>query len=79
MYLQFDYPKDRSRDSTVGIATRNGLEGPETNPCRGGGAKLFVAVQTGSEAHPTTYITGTGSFLGVKRPGVALTIDPDVA
>jgi hypothetical protein len=29
-----------------------------------------LSVQTGSEAHPTSYTMGTGgSFRGVKRPG----------
>jgi len=27
------------------------------------------SVQTGPEAHPASYTTRTGSFLGVKRPG----------
>ena len=30
---------------------------------------LSTPVQTGSEAHPASYIMGTGSFPGVKRPG----------
>jgi len=32
-------------------------------------AKFFASIQTGYEAHPTSYTMGTGSFLGVKRPG----------
>jgi len=39
-------------------------------------ARFSATVQTGPEAHPTSYTMGTGSFPGVKRPGVALTIHP---
>jgi len=56
-----------SRDSSVGIATRYGLDGP-------GIESLWVArfsapIRTGSEAHPASYTAGTGSFPGVKRSG----------
>jgi hypothetical protein len=33
------------------------------------GARFFAHVQTGPEAHPASCTMGTGSFLGVKRPG----------
>jgi hypothetical protein len=33
------------------------------------GAIFFAHVQTGPRAHPAFCIMGTGSFLGVKRPG----------
>jgi hypothetical protein len=33
------------------------------------GARFFVHVQTGPGAHPDFCTMGTGSFLGVKRPG----------
>jgi len=33
------------------------------------GARFSAPVQAGPEAHPASYTTGTGSFLGVKRPG----------
>jgi hypothetical protein len=33
------------------------------------GAKYSAPVQTGPGAHPASYIMGTGSFPGVKRPG----------
>ena len=33
------------------------------------GVRFSPPVQTGPEAHPTSYTTGTGSFPGVKRPG----------
>jgi hypothetical protein len=32
-------------------------------------ARFFAHVQTGHEVHPTSCTTGTGSFLGLKRPG----------
>jgi len=40
------------------------------------GARFFAPVQTGSEAHPASYAMGTGSFLGVKRPGHAIDHPP---
>ena len=56
----------RSRDSSVGIATRYGLDGPGIKSrC---GARFSAPVQTGSEAHPASYTMGTGSFPGVKQP-----------
>ena len=33
------------------------------------GARFFAPVQTGPGAHSASYTMGTGSFLGVKRPG----------
>jgi hypothetical protein len=33
------------------------------------GARFSAPVQTGSEAHPASYIVGIGSFPGVKWPG----------
>ena len=51
--------------SSVGIATRYGLDGIE---CRWG-ATFSAPVQTGPGAHPASCTMGTGSFPGVKRPG----------
>ena len=48
-----------SCDSSVGIATRYGLEDPGCNP---GGGKLFAPVQIGPEAHPVSYKTDTWSL-----------------
>ena len=55
-----------NRDSSVGRATRYGLDGTgiETR----WGARFSAPVQTGPEAHPAPYTMGTGSFPGVKRP-----------
>jgi hypothetical protein len=48
-----------SRDSSVGIATGYGLDGP------GFDFSLLHSVQTGSGAHPASYPIGTGgSFAG---------------
>ena len=55
------------RDSSVGIATRYGLDGPGIESWWG--ARFSASVQTGPEAHPASYTMGTGSFLGVKRLG----------
>jgi len=55
------------RDSSVGIAIRFGLDGPGIEFHR---EEIFSApVQTGPGAHPASYAMGTGSLLGVKRPG----------
>jgi hypothetical protein len=53
-----------ARDSSVGVATRYGLDGPEME-FRGG---ISAPVQTGPGAHPASCTKGTGSFPGVKRP-----------
>jgi len=55
------------RDSSVGIATRYGLNvlGIESR----WGARFSAPVQTGPGAHPASYTMGTESFPGVKRPG----------
>jgi hypothetical protein len=55
------------RDSSVGIVTRYGLEGPGIESRWG--ARFSAPVQTGPRAHPPSYTMGTGSFPGVKRPG----------
>jgi hypothetical protein len=55
------------RDSSVGIATGYGLDGPGIESRWE--ARFFAQVQTGPEAHPASCTMGTGSFPGVKRPG----------
>ena len=49
-------------DSSVGIATRYGLDGPGIESRWG--ARFSVSVQTGSGAHPASYAMGTGSIPG---------------
>ena len=53
------------RDSSVGIATRYGLDdkGIESR----WRARFSAPVQTGPGAHPASFTMGTGSFPGVKR------------
>jgi hypothetical protein len=62
-----------SRDSSVGIATGNGLDdqgGGSSSPGRVKNFSLLHIVQTDSGVHPTSYKMGTGgSFPGVKLQG----------
>ena len=66
-YKNFSKSLD-GRDSSVGIATRYGLDCPDIES-RGGGGRFSAPAQTGPGAHPASCTIGTGSFLGVKRPG----------
>ena len=54
------------RDSSVGIATRFGLDGPGIESRLG--ARFSAPVQTGPGAHPASCTMGTGSLPEVKRP-----------
>ena len=65
------------RDSSVGIATRDGLDGPGIESRWG--ARFSAHVQTGPGAHPASYTMGTGSFPGVKRPGCGVDHPPHLA
>ena len=56
----------RGRSSSVGIATRYGLDGPGIESPWG--SRFSASVQTGPGAHPVSYTVGIGSFPGVKRP-----------
>ena len=62
-----------SQDSSVGTATRHGLDGPGIESRWG--ATFSTPVQTGSGAHPASYTMDTGSFPGVKAAG-ALRLTP---
>ena len=55
------------RDSSVGIATRYGLDGPGIESRWG--ASFSAPVHTGPGAHPASYTMGTGSFPGGNWPG----------
>jgi hypothetical protein len=55
-----EYVISVGRDSVVGIATRHGLNGPVID---------YRCGQVRPWGHPASYITGIGSFPGVKRPG----------
>jgi hypothetical protein len=50
------------RDSSVGVATGYGLDGPGIE------TRWERPVQTGPGTHLASSTTGTGLFLGVKRP-----------
>jgi hypothetical protein len=62
------------RDSAVGIATRNGLDGPGIESRWG--TRFSVHVQTGPGSYPAPYAMGRGSLQGVNGRGVALTTHP---
>jgi hypothetical protein len=55
------------RDSSVGIATRYGLDGPVIESWWK--ARFSEPVQTSPRAHPASYTMGNGSFPGAKWPG----------
>ena len=65
------------RDSIVGIATRYGMYGPGIEFLLGG--EIFCTVQAGPGVHPASCTVGTGSFLGVKRPGRDVDNSPHLA
>ena len=69
MTASFIKPKIKygGRDSSGGIATRYGLDGPGIESRWG--ARFSAPVQTGPGAHPASRTMGTESFPGVKRPG----------
>jgi len=58
--------KTAGRDSSVGIATGYGLDGPGIESRWE--AKFPTPVQTGSGTHPASCTMDTGSFSGIKRP-----------
>ena len=57
----------RGRDSSVGIATRYGLDGPGIESRWG--ARFSAPIQTGSGAHPASCTMGTVSFPGINQQG----------
>jgi len=61
-------------DSTVGIVTRYGLDGPGIE--FRWGVRFSATVQTGPGVQPASYTMGTGSFLGVKQPGCGVDNPP---
>ena len=56
-----------SRDTSVCVATRYGLDGPGIESWWGRDFPNQSRPAPG--AHPASYTMGTGSFPGVKRPG----------
>jgi hypothetical protein len=57
----------RARDSSDGIATIYGLDGPRIESRWE--ARFSAPSQTGPGSHPASYTMGTGSFPWAKRPG----------
>ena len=55
------------RDSSVGIATHYGLDGPGIESRKG--RDFPQPSRPAPGAHPASYTMGTGSFQGVKWPG----------
>ena len=62
------------RESSVGIATRYGLNGPEIE--FRWGARFCAPVQTGPVSHTAFYRVVTGPSAGVKRPGSGVDLLP---
>jgi hypothetical protein len=62
------------RDSSVGIATRYGLEGPGIESRWG--ARFSAPVQTGRVAHPASYTMGIRSSPRVKLAGLGVDHPP---
>ena len=67
----------KGRDSSVGIATRYGLDGPGIESRWE--ARFSAPIQTSPGAHPASCTMGTGSFPGVKRPGRGVDHPPHLA
>ena len=61
------YTNMGGRDSSAGIATRYGFDGPGIESRWG--RDFSAPVQTGPGSHPVSCTMGTGSFPGVKWPG----------
>ena len=65
------------RDSSVGVAIRYGLKGPEIVPV---GARFYALIQTGPGAQTASCAMGARSLSrGQSGRGVALTTHPDLA
>jgi hypothetical protein len=64
------------RNSVVDIATRYGLDGPESNPGRG---EIFRTLPDRPWGSPASCSMDTGSFPGVKRPGRGVDHTPHLA
>jgi hypothetical protein len=63
IFLIFTGWEHAGRDSSVGIATRYGLDGPGIQSWWE--ARIFVSVQKGLGAQPASYTMDTGSFPGI--------------
>ena len=63
--LYFHFISSGGRGSSVGIATRYGLDGPGIESLVG--VRLSAHVQTDPGAHPASYIMNTGKAAGAWR------------
>jgi len=66
--------RNMGQDSSVGIATHYGLDGPGIKSLWG--RDFLHSSRLARGAHPTSYTLGTRSFPGVKGRGMALTTHP---
>jgi hypothetical protein len=57
----------KSRESSVGIATRYGVDSPDIESRWD--ARFTITVQTNPGTHPASYTTVTGALPGVMCPG----------
>jgi hypothetical protein len=74
MVLNVPCPTPAGRNSSVGIATRYGLDGTGIKSrCE---TRFSAPVQTGPAYHTVSYIMGTGSFPGVKWPELGVDHPP---
>jgi len=76
-YIQGSTLGGIGRDSSVGIATRYGLDGPGIESRWG--ARFSSSFHIGPGVHPASYTMGTGSFQGVKRAGRGVDYPPHLA
>jgi hypothetical protein len=74
--LSFNNPMQSMGGAGIGQSVQRLALGWTVRGSNLGGARFSAPVQTGSEAHPASYTTGTGSFPGVKRPGVGVDHPP---
>jgi hypothetical protein len=73
-YKSASLPAEKSRDSSVGIATGYGLDARGIGVRFPSGARdfsLLDIVHTGCGAHPASYLMGSGSFLPGGKAAVA--------
>ena len=65
--------------SAVGTATRYGLDGPGIESRWGREARFSAPVTTDPGVHPASHTMGTGTFSGVKWPGIGVDHPPYLA
>jgi hypothetical protein len=63
VFKYIEHKQGGGRDTSGGITTRYGLDGPGIESWWG--ARFSASVQTGPRAHPASNTVGTGVFRGV--------------